>query len=184
MYSSKRTVDPKFWLVGLVVPMVLFLSLFFIVRIFFTEEYLIMNYLRYGMDVDIPLIRNIIEYSPYPALFLSVFYLSFITSPIQIFYWYKVYDFLSLSNLRVSYLKYWLIMLPLIALCLSVWFMDVDDMSDRRDDFFEYIFMNIFFFYFFIILPIHFYILTVSKFILGVSYNLKEHRKGVKWHGW
>jgi hypothetical protein len=36
-------------------------------------------------------------------------------------------------------------MLPLIALCLSVWFMDVDDMSDRRDDFFEYIFMNIFF---------------------------------------
>jgi hypothetical protein len=75
-------------------------------------------------------------------------------------------------------------MLPLIALCLSVWFMDVDDMSDRRDDFFEYIFMNIFFFYFFIILPIHFYILAVSKFILGVSYNLKEHRKGVKWHGW
>jgi hypothetical protein len=73
MYSSKRTVGLKFWLVGLVVPMVLFLSLFFIVKIFFTEEYLIMNYLRYGMDIDVPLIRNIIEYSPYPALFLSVF---------------------------------------------------------------------------------------------------------------
>ena len=127
--------------------------------------------------LDVAVVRNIRGYSSTPILFLLLYYIHLLSTPLMIVYWYQVIKVTNMNNYVIPLKAYFLHMFPLIFLLLAFEFVEIESVSRRRVRLFLGIYDNLFLFYCFVLLPINCSAFIVAKFISDLSLQFVEKLK-------
>jgi hypothetical protein len=163
----------KQFLIGCALPMLAGLILSVLCCIFTDYERSAANYLT--RNIPLPVFVNISKYSSHEFFYMSFFITNVILIPIMSVYWWRYIPGHFKGKVRKSNLRFNILFfiggLLLVALFISVWFINPEYLSERRRLFYVVIFESPILFYLIILFPM----VIVSFVLTGMAkfYYLK-----------